>query len=76
MLGFSDFLLICLRELLKRRSDVRVIVMSATLHADLFTEVRAEKEVLGLCTSPVFGLDFTTHSGFVLVFWWLSSASH
>ena len=49
MLGFSDFLLICLRELLKRRSDVRVIVMSATLHADLFTEVRRLIELRRRC---------------------------
>lgn len=36
---FSDFLLIILRDLLPLRPDLRLIIMSATLHADLFTEV-------------------------------------
>jgi HrpA-like RNA helicase len=35
----SDFLLICLKQLLTHRDDVRVIIMSATLHADLFSNV-------------------------------------
>ncbi|EDQ85899.1 uncharacterized protein MONBRDRAFT_11489 [Monosiga brevicollis MX1] len=35
---FSDFLLISLRQLLARRPDVKLIIMSATLHSELFTE--------------------------------------
>ena len=38
----SDFLLILLREVLKRRPDLRVILMSATLHANLFTSYFSE----------------------------------
>ena len=34
----SDFLLICLRDLLSRRRDLRVVVMSATLNAELFRD--------------------------------------
>ena len=34
----GDFLLILVRELLRRRSNLRVVLMSATLHADLFQE--------------------------------------
>lgn len=37
---FSDFLLIGLKSLLPKRPDLRVIIMSATLHSDLFAEVR------------------------------------
>ena len=34
---FADFLLILLRELLPRHPEVKVILMSATLHVDLFS---------------------------------------
>ena len=34
----SDFLLIILRDLLRRRSSLRVILMSATMNADLFAD--------------------------------------
>lgn len=33
---FADFLVILLRELLPRRPDLRVVLMSATLHSALF----------------------------------------
>lgn len=33
----SDFLLLILRELLPKRPDLRVILMSATINADLFS---------------------------------------
>lgn len=32
----SDFLLIVLKELLKRRKDLKLVLMSATINADLF----------------------------------------
>ena len=35
---FADFLLILLRELLPRHPEVRVVLMSATLHVDLFSQ--------------------------------------
>lgn len=34
---FSDFLLIVLKDLLPRRRDLRLILMSATLNAELFS---------------------------------------
>lgn len=34
----SDFLLLILRDLVKVRKDLRVILMSATLNADLFSD--------------------------------------
>ena len=34
----SDFLLIVLRDLLKHRSDLRIVLMSATLNADTFAQ--------------------------------------
>lgn len=34
---FSDFLLIVLKDLLPRRKDLRLILMSATLNAELFS---------------------------------------
>jgi hypothetical protein len=34
---FVDFLLIVLKELLSRRRDLRLILMSATLNAELFS---------------------------------------
>ena len=33
----SDFILILVREMLKKRQDVKVILMSATISADTFT---------------------------------------
>ena len=34
----SDFLLMVLRDLVKKRTDLKVILMSATLNADLFAD--------------------------------------
>ena len=34
----SDFLIIILRNLLRRRRDLRVVLMSATLNADMFAD--------------------------------------
>jgi len=34
----SDFLLIILRELIEKRKDVRLVLMSATLNASLFSQ--------------------------------------
>jgi hypothetical protein len=34
---FTDFLLIVLKDLLPRRRDLRLVLMSATLNADLFS---------------------------------------
>lgn len=35
--SFADFLLIILRDLLPRQPQLRVVLMSATLHIDLFS---------------------------------------
>lgn len=37
MLCITDFLLIVLKDLLPRRQDLRLILMSATLNAELFS---------------------------------------
>jgi hypothetical protein len=37
LFGLSDFLLIVLKDLLSRRPDLRLILMSATLNAELFS---------------------------------------
>lgn len=36
-MSFADFLLIVLKDLLPRRRDLRLILMSATLNAELFS---------------------------------------
>lgn len=41
----SDFLLISLRDLMKRRSDLKVILMSATVEADLFCKYLSAKHL-------------------------------
>ena len=33
----TDFLIICLKELMKQRKDMKVILMSATLDAEMFS---------------------------------------
>jgi HrpA-like RNA helicase len=43
----SDFLLIILRDLLPVRRDLKVIIMSATLHLDLFLKYFSEKGLSG-----------------------------
>lgn len=37
LFNLTDFLLIVLKDLLPRRPDLRLILMSATLNADLFS---------------------------------------
>jgi ATP-dependent RNA helicase DHX57 len=50
---FSDFLLITLRELLAKRRDLKLVLMSATLHAGLFQEVgRGQGKCSTLVSSP------------------------
>ncbi|XP_059620655.1 putative ATP-dependent RNA helicase DHX57 [Phlebotomus argentipes] len=44
----SDFLLLILKELLERRSDLRVILMSATLNAKIFSEYFSGAPVLDI----------------------------
>ena len=34
----SDFLMIILKELIKKRNDLKVILMSATLNAEMFSQ--------------------------------------
>lgn len=38
ILSCSDFLLLVLRDLIVKRSDLKVILMSATLNAELFSQ--------------------------------------
>ena len=42
----SDFLLMILRDTLKRRPDLRVVLMSATVNADLFSSYFRDCPVL------------------------------
>lgn len=67
----SDFLLLILKELLAKRSDLRVILMSATLNASLFSNYFGHAPVLEIPgrTFPVeqlFMEDIMERSGFVL----------
>lgn len=54
---FSDFLLIVLKELLPRRRDLRLILMSATLNAELFSNFFGGAPVIHI---PVSYLAFAT----------------
>lgn len=67
----SDFLLLILKELLAKRSDLRVILMSATLNASLFSNYFKHAPVLEIPgrTFPVEQLfieDILERTGFVL----------
>lgn len=67
----SDFLLLILKELLAKRSDLRVILMSATLNANLFSNYFRGAPVLEIPgrTFPVEQLfieDILERSGFVM----------
>lgn len=67
----SDFLLLILKELLAKRRDLRVILMSATLNAALFSNYFGHAPVLEIPgrTFPVeqlFMEDILERSGFVL----------
>lgn len=67
----SDFLLLILKELLAKRRDLRVILMSATLNAALFSNYFGQVPVLEIPgrTFPVEQLfieDILERSGFVL----------
>lgn len=67
----SDFLLLILKELLAKRRDLRVILMSATLNATLFSNYFGSAPVLEIPgrTFPVeqlFVEDILERSGFVL----------
>lgn len=44
----SDFLLIILRELVKKRTDIKLILMSATLNADVFADYFGNCPVLNI----------------------------
>lgn len=57
---FSDFLLIVLKELLPRRRDLRLILMSATLNAELFSNFFGRAPVIHI---PVSYLAITTFCG-------------
>ena len=43
----SDFLLMVLRDLLRRRPDLKLVLMSATLDADLFSRYFAKPAAPG-----------------------------
>lgn len=48
LLYFSDFLLLILKELLAVRKDLKVILMSATLNANLFSDYFGEVPILNI----------------------------
>lgn len=50
----EDFLLIILRDLLPRRPDLRVILMSATINADLFSKYFANAPTIHIPVSLAF----------------------
>lgn len=50
----EDFLLIILRDLLPRRPDLRVILMSATINADLFSQYFSNAPTIHIPVSLVF----------------------
>ncbi|XP_050100342.1 putative ATP-dependent RNA helicase DHX57 [Anopheles aquasalis] len=67
----SDFLLLILKQLLEKRSDLKVILMSATLNSNLFASYFGDIPVLDIPgrTFPVEQLfleDILERSGFVL----------
>ncbi|XP_053697637.1 putative ATP-dependent RNA helicase DHX57 [Sabethes cyaneus] len=67
----SDFLLLILKELLEKRSDLKVILMSATLNSNLFSSYFGDVPVLDIPgrTFPVEQLfleDIVERSAFVL----------
>nr|XP_019548139.2 putative ATP-dependent RNA helicase DHX57 [Aedes albopictus] len=67
----SDFLLLILKQLLEKRSDLKVILMSATLNSNLFSSYFGDVPVLDIPgrTFPVEQLfleDILEKSGFVL----------
>lgn len=67
----SDFLLLILKDLLKKRKDLRVILMSATLNAKLFSDYFGNVPVLEIPgrTFPVEQLfleDILEKSGYIL----------
>ncbi|XP_053681355.1 putative ATP-dependent RNA helicase DHX57 [Anopheles nili] len=67
----SDFLLLILKELLSKRTDLKVILMSATLNSNLFSSYFGDIPVLDIPgrTFPVEQLfleDILERSGFVL----------
>ena len=54
----SDFLLIILRDLLPKRPDLRIVLMSATINADLFSRYFGGCPVMtipGSSSAPVLG---------------------
>lgn len=54
----SDFLLLILRDLVKVRKDLTVILMSATLNADLFSDYFDKVPVLEIPGKNAFNLQF------------------
>jgi ATP-dependent RNA helicase DHX36 len=42
----EDFLIIILRDLLPRRPDLRLVLMSATINADLFSKYFGEAPIM------------------------------
>lgn len=48
---FTDFLLIVLKDLLQRRRDLRLILMSATMNAELFSNFFKEAPTIHIPVS-------------------------
>lgn len=51
LLDKSDFLLIILKELLPHRPDLRLILMSATLNAELFSSYFSDAPIINIPVS-------------------------
>lgn len=59
----SDFLLLILRDLVKVRKDLRVILMSATLNADLFSDYFDKVPVLEIPGKKIYFMFLEKKSG-------------
>ena len=59
----SDFLLIILRELIEKRKDVRLVLMSATLNASLFSHYFFDCPIIEI---PGIVLSFRKYSSYLI----------
>jgi len=57
----TDFLLVILRELMRRRKDLKLVLMSATLQEDLFVNYFAEFACSDAAAVPVIKIEGRTH---------------
>lgn len=57
----ADFLLIVLKELLPRRPELRLILMSATLNAELFSSYFGGAPMIHIPVSLEYNLPYSTY---------------